>query len=468
MGYTPNLVRHEAEKIHIASLGLLEHTGVRVTSDEATTLLLDAGATRDDGDRILIPAALVEEGLEKARATSAEIQIYSRDGEPAMLLRNGDTYFGPGSDALEIRDLDSGEIRRATIADVATNVTVADAVGFDFVMTMALPQDVPHVYPTLYFEMIQHTTRPAVITATDFESLVQTYRIAEMVAGGAEQLRRRPTVVAYLEPLSPLWMSEDGATKLLFAAENEYPMLWAAGANCGATAPITIEGAVNQANAEFLSGMVVATLKNERARIVSGANCSSMDMRSSGVCYGAPEWARTVAMFAGMGEYYGLPSWGFAGGSDAVEPDFQAGMEAYEGILLALQSGSTLVHDMAYLKRGYLYDPRMLVLSQMMVERARKLLRPLQLTDEGLASVVIDDVARRRDGMDNFASHDHTFEHFREALWIPPRYWERGANHANSLPDRLTEVTKDILATHKTDPLPDAVQAEVEAYLGSL
>lgn len=468
MNYVPNLAPNEAEKIHSASLEVLKRTGVKVDHAEATALLLDAGATRDDEGRILIPPRLVEEGLEKVRATSGEIQLYTRDGDPAILLRHGDTYFGPGSDALEIRDVQSGEIRPATVADVGTNVTVADAVGFDFVMSMALPADLPHVYPAVYLEMIKHTVRPVVVASATFEALVQTYHIAEMVAGGAEQLRQKPTLVAYVEPISPLHLDEESADKLLYLAEKEYPSLCATGANCGATAPVTIEGAVNQANAEFLAGMVVSTLKNERARLVSGANSSSMDMRTSGVCYGAPEWARTVAMYAGLGRFYGLPSWGFAGGSDAVEPDFQAGMEAYEGILLALQSGSTLVHDMAYLKRGYLYDPRMLVLTRMMVDRAQKLLRPLKLTEENLAGQVIDEVSRRKDGVDNYPSHLHTFEHFREALWIPPKYFERGANHAKNLPERLTEVVQEIIVTHKPKPLSQAMLAKIEAYLDSL
>lgn len=468
MNYTPNLSLEEAKKIHLASLDVLKRTGVKIDHAEAAALLLDAGAVRDDEDRILIPPRLVEEGLEKIRPTSSEIQIYTRDGDPAMLLGNGETYFGPGSDALEIRDFSTGELRPATVADVGTNVTVADAVGFDFVMTMALPADLPHVYPTLYAEMIKHTAKPAVVTAATFEELFQTYQIAEMVAGGEAQLRQKPTLVAYVEPISPLHMDEDGTNKLLYMAEKGYPSLYAAGANCGATAPVTIEGAVNQANAEFLAGMVVATLKNERARLVSGANSSSMDMRTSGVCYGAPEWGRSVAMYAGMGQFYGLPSWGFAGGSDAVEPDFQAGMEAYESILLALQSGSSLVHDMAYLKRGYLYDPRMLVLTQMMVDRARKLLRPLELTEQNLAAQVIDEVSREKDGLDNYPSHSHTFEQFREALWIPPKYIERGINHTNSLPERLTEIVKEIIATHKAKPLSETMLAKIETYLASL
>jgi len=202
--------------------------------------------------------------------------------------------------------------------------------------------------------------------------------------------------------------------------------------------------------------------------LVSGANSSSMDMRTFAVCYGAPEWARTVAMYAGLGQFYGLPNWAFAGSSDAVEPNFQAGMEAYESILLALQSGASLVHDMGYLKRGYLYDPRMLVLTHMMVERAKKLLRPFDLTEEGLAGHVIDDVARERGSADNYPAHMHTYQHFRQALWIPPKYFERGTNLERDLPDLLTEVVKDILANHQPRLLPATTTAAIEQYLASL
>lgn len=467
MNYTPLLSPNEAARLHAASLAVLSKTGVKVDHPEARDLLLSAGAYQDSEGRILIPAHLVADALEKARHSAGHIQLYTRDGEPAILLEAGRTYFGPGSDALEIRDLHTGEIRPAVLTDVAANVTVADAVGFDFMMTMALPPD-DHVYPHVYAQLIQHTARPAVVTAADFDDMRQTYRIAEIVAGGQQELRAKPTLVAYVEPISPLHFDDEGMAKLLFMAENGYPSLFAAGANCGATAPVTMAGAVSQANAEFLGGLVVATLKNEHARMVSGANSSSMDMRTSGVCYGSPEWGRAVAIYAGMGAFYGLPSWGFAGGSDAEEPNAQAGMEAYESILLALQSHSTLVHDMGYLKRGYLYDPRMLVLTGLMVERARKLLAPIDLSSTALAADVIDDVARVHAGVDNYPSHEHTFEHFRSALWMPPAYWERGQELDASLPELLTDAVKDILATHIPTPLAADKIAAIDQYLHNL
>ena len=130
MTFMPNLTPEEAAKIHAASLEVLERTGVKVEHQEATALLLKAGATKDDEGRILIPPPMVEEALEKARASSGQIQLFTRDGQPSILLGNGESYFGPGSDALEIRDFETGELRTATLEDVAINVTIADALDF--------------------------------------------------------------------------------------------------------------------------------------------------------------------------------------------------------------------------------------------------------------------------------------------------------------------------------------------------
>ena len=138
--------------------------------------------------------------------------------KPSILLKNGQTYFGPGSDALEIRDLETGEFRTATLADVATNVTIADALGFDFMMTMALPRDIVPLYPTVYAQMIQHTSKPTVVTFASFEALIQTYHIAAMVAGSEKHLHEKPTLLGYVDPISPLYLDREGTSKLLFLA----------------------------------------------------------------------------------------------------------------------------------------------------------------------------------------------------------------------------------------------------------
>ena len=463
------LPKAKAEVVQDATLRVLEHTGVYLDHDEAEALLLEGGATKDEFGRILLPRTLVCEALE---SIDDKVQLYDRDGNRSILVKNGKTYYGPGSDALYNIDLETGLLRSSVLADVANNVRVADALsGFDFVMSMALPRDVaPHkAYPAVFAEMVKHTTKPLAVTATCLDDVKQIHHIASLVAGGEDRLREKPFFIVYVEPISPLKMDRSSTDRLLYCAEHGLPFVYASGANCGSGAPVTPVGGLVQGSAESLAGLVVARLKNARARFVYGSNTSVLDMMTSIVSYGAPEWFKTVAMYADMGKYYDLPSWGTAGCSDSFSIDAQAALEAYEGILLAAQSGTTLAHDVGYLAHGVLYDARMLVLADEMIKRARFLMKEADLSEKSLAVDVIDEVARKND---LYLAHPHTSEVFRTALWLPPSYINRRniADYAlgHNLADLLTERVNGLLSTHTPKPLPDHTLNAITAYVDSL
>jgi trimethylamine--corrinoid protein Co-methyltransferase len=458
-----------AARIHQASLQVLENTGVKLDHEEAESLYLEAGAKKDEDGRILIPGGMVGEALEKAHSA---INLFNRDGERSIQLINGNTYFGSGSDALYNIDKKSGELRHSVLSDLTENVRIVDALsGYDFVMSMALPQDIDqeNLYPIVFAEMVKNTEKPIVATLTSIEDLKRIHKIASIVSNGEKQLKEKPFFLAYLEPISPLKMDSASTDRLLYCAEHDIPFMFAAGANSGSGAPITPEGGLVQGSAESLAGLVLALLKNEKARFVFGANTSSLDMRSMIVCYGAPEWFKTVAMYADMGKYYKLPSWGTAGSSDSFFIDAQAAMEAHEGILLALQSGSTLVHDVGYLAHGELYDAGMLILTDIMINRARHLLKSADLSEKGLAVDVINEVARRDD---LYLTHDHTAANFKDVLWIPPKTIERGKiekrEQAQEMTRLLREEANRILSSHIPRELPADKMAQIDQYIDSL
>lgn len=459
----------KAERIHEATLHVLEHTGLKVEHKGAEELFLEAGAKKNGDRRILLPPKLVKESIEKARARS-RLQLFDREGNKSISLQQGKTHFGPGGDARYNIDAGTGVLHQSVLADVAQNVRIVDALpGFGFAMSMALPSDVPpeKVYPAAFAKMVANTTKPVVVTAVSLDDVKRIHKIASIVAGGKEALREKPFCVMLVDPLSPLRMDAVGVRKLLYCAEREIPVLYAAGANCGASAPVTPEGGVVQGSAECLAGLVLAMLKNERAPFIYGSSTSAMDMSSGVISYGDPIWFKTVAMYADLARHYGLSSWGTAGSGDSMTVDAQAAMEAYEGITFVLLAGASLAHDVGFLGHGELYDPRMLVLCDMMIARARHILRPVNLSDEALATDVIDEVARG-DGF--YATNPHTAEHFRAALWMPPSYLDR--KHLSEfrfadLPTLLRQEAHRILTTHRPTPLASDKATATQRFLAS-
>lgn len=236
----------KAAEIHEAACQVLEKTGVKLDNEEAEALYLESGAKKDDEGRILITRTMVEEALEKAHPA---IQLYTRDGVESIQVTNGKTYFGPGSDALYNVDRQTGEFRFSTISDITDNVKIVDALsGFDFVMSMALPQDVDpeKLYVEEFAEMVKNTDKPIVATLTGLEDIKRILQIASIASGGEEKLKAKPFFLAYLEPISPLKLDRSSTERLLFCAEKGIPIMFASGANSGSGAPITPEGGVVQ------------------------------------------------------------------------------------------------------------------------------------------------------------------------------------------------------------------------------
>ncbi len=86
------LTQTKIERIHEATMQVLEQTGVRVLLPEAAALLDGAGCEIID-NLVKIPRRLIEECLDMAPSS---ITIYDRGGRPALLLEGQNIYFGTG------------------------------------------------------------------------------------------------------------------------------------------------------------------------------------------------------------------------------------------------------------------------------------------------------------------------------------------------------------------------------------
>ncbi|MCL0078074.1 trimethylamine methyltransferase family protein [Dehalococcoidia bacterium] len=464
------LNREQALVIHAAALEILEKTGFKMEHSGALEMLSDAGCRVSDGDWVRLPAYLAEEALSSA---PRQIALYDQQGNKTMPLRDGNSFYGTGSDATFTLDMETGQRRRTVLRDAANFARLVDGLeNIAFAMSMANPEDVPveDIYVRVFAEMIRNTNKPVVFIADSGKDIARIYEIACLVAGGEAEFQRKPFILNYSEPISPLRFPANVVEKLIFCAEKKIPICFPSGTNAGGGAPVTLAGAMSLGIAENLVGLVVHQLAGKGSPFLFGPNVSVLDMKSTVVSYGCPEWSLTQAALADMrDEIYGLPIWAYAGASDAKVMDAQAGAEAMFSIVTAMLSRSNLIHDVAFLEFGSTSSLEMLTMANELIAMSRFFTTGIPVNEETLALEAIERVAGGGPGS-MFLMDDHTFEHFEQAQFLPKlldrsRYdsWEEAG--AMDLYKRCNIEAKRILAEHQVAPKSDEVLHEIERIL---
>ena len=405
----------QADRIHEVTLEILSRTGVVVQSPEALSLLGDAGAAID-GEGVKIPDHLVAKAMETAPAS---IAIHDRQGDVAMSLEEGRTYFGTGSDCPSVIDPEKGQHRESTKADVGRIARLCDGLeNIDFCMSMGIASDASQVtsYVHQFDAMVRNTGKPLIFTANGAADMQDILDLAVVVVeGGREELKARPRYILYDEPISPLYHSAEGLEKMMFAAAHGIPMIYIGSPMMGASAPVTMAGCIAQANAEALSGLVIHQLKCPGAPFIYGADASIMDMRTLSYVYGSPELQIMDIAFADLARRYRLPFFCIAGATDAKVLDAQAGVEMAISLLVSALNGCNLIHDVGYLESGLCSAEESIVLGDEVVGMVKRYLAGFEIDEDTLALDVIDRVGP----LGNFRSEAHTSKNFRRDAWYP-------------------------------------------------
>lgn len=451
--------------LHLSALEVLRRTGIRFHHEGALEMLRQAGAFVSEGNLVKFPARMVEDAIS---SVPSRVIMCDRDGEPTVFLEGSKTSFGPGSDCLNLLDPETGDHRKFTQADIINGYRLCDALpNIDFLMSIGLPADVdPRLtYDVQMAQMLEQSTKPIVFVTNDKASCQRAIDMAAAVAGGHEALREQQHILLYSEPSSPLQQSETAVDKLLLMAEYELPIVHSPGPQMGGTAPITMASGLAMSVAEILSSIVVHQLKRPGAPFIFGAGLHHMDMRATQICYGSPEFQLTKAAIAELGRWYGMPTWGYAGCSDAKVMDEQAALEAMLSVLMARFSGSNLIHDVGYMESGLTASFEMIVLTDELVAMTDHIMKGIEISDETLMLDELDTVGPGG----HFLDTEQTLKHFRD-FWYPtlldrstrPAWLSRGAT---SLGERLNAKVKTILKEHEPRPLEPGKKQRIQEIL---
>jgi trimethylamine--corrinoid protein Co-methyltransferase len=440
-------------QIQAATLDVLERTGVKITHPRALEILAGAGA-RVKGDRVKIPSFMVEAAL---RHAPPRLVLGTRTGKRTVFLERDKSFFGPSLDCVDYLDPRTHVRSRFTSDDVKVTAALCDALpNFQWCMTIGMAADVPADIAdrVIARNVMAFCEKPLVFCCKDANSVKDIYEMALLLCGGKEAFEQAPYVVQYTEPISPLVYFDPAVEKLIYCAEQRIPLINFPAPQCCGSSPATFAGAIVQASAESLSGLVLHQLVNSGAPFIYGAFTTIMDMRSTVFSYGAIEMSLMTAAMAQMAQHYRLPFFGTAGATDAKFCDAQAGAEAAWQCLAAAAAGSGLVHDCgSWLDHGSLASPEFMVLVHDIVDSVRHFMEGVEVSENTLALDLIHKVGPGG----HYLLEPHTMQNFRKVKYsdIFERMvfarWE--AEGSKRFEERLQERTLEKMK-HRPAPLP--------------
>jgi trimethylamine--corrinoid protein Co-methyltransferase len=454
--------------IHMATLEVLEKTGVLVKHDKALQLLADAGASVNyESKRAHIPQYLVEEAIQKTPKT---IKLCGRDPKNNLRVEGKRSYFGLGGSGIYLLDPDTLERRVATKQDLVDSTRLADALeNIDFLMGLIIPQDVDQSVWDRYSAdvKLKNTMKHCFTGALGEDGARDVIKMASIVAGGETELEKNPLFSFILCTVSPLTHDERNTETAMELARHKAPIIFACESICGGTAPISLAGTLVLQNAEVLSAALIAQLTNPGTPVIYGAVSSPMDMRNGSIVMGVPEVALMGSAVSQLAQYYSIPLYSMAGITDSKVPDAQAAYEkALQQVLVGL-TGGNLIHNAAgMLDKMITGSLEQMVIDNEMIGMVKRIMRGIDVNTDTLAVDIIDKVGPGG----HFLGEKHT------------RQLYRGEHDLSDLSDRLTreawesagrkdvyvrakELVKQKLDEHTVEPLDDDQVKELDTII---
>lgn len=417
---------HEVERIHHASLDILENIGIADPTDEWRDRVAAAGGTMRN-NRLCFPRGLVEDCVAMA---GRGFSVFGRDPEHDLDVSGSRVHFGGGSATVEILDVATNRFRETTLVDLYDNSRLEDALdNMHFVIRSCIARDLVEA------EHLDINTAYAIMSATSKHFITSFFHPAHLdkaVAmfdlslggdGSGDNWRRRPfaeAIVTFVVP--PLRFAEDACRVLDAAVRNDMPAILISVGQAGATAPAALAGTLVQGNAEVLAGLTAMNLLKPGHPLFMGHWPFVSDLRTGAFAGGSGEMALLAAGAVQMARFYDIPSSIASGMSSSKQPDLQAGWEkGYLATLPALAGGNMIAQTTGILADIMACSQESFLLDTDLLSGVQRTVRGIEVTEETLSVEVIADVTR---GPGHYLGHDKTLE-LMETEYVYPQLADR-------------------------------------------
>ena len=456
----------DMQRIHEASLYLLEHKGVVFKSPEALALLREHGA-RVDGEIAYIPKEFVEKCL--ARAPQS-FQVDAINPERSVTV-GGDFIIHPAGGEVFIKDVENnrrGEVTMQEFSDLQKIYQACDNVNMTGYQPIS-PEDVPQKTRGLrcLYEAMLYTDKPW-LAPMDYSSGADKSRELDLyeIVFGKEYVNSHYLTWSIVCPESPLVYSRFSCESIMEFAGRNQPVTFVSAPMSGITAPVHILGIIVQANTETLAGLCLAQCVRPGIPVLPSASLTYGNLKLATWECASPDTALMLSGAVQMyKEFYHLPARAQTGVTSSKCVDYQAGYETMQSLLLtALMDVDVTSQSVGSLENLLTVSFEKTVIDDEIIGRLRRIMKGIDVSEESLSVDVIMEIGHGKD----FLMHDSTLEHMRDGWQAEIADWNRYDQWRNlPYPDmerRANAKVQEILGNAR-QLLEPSVAKELEKYI---
>ena len=455
------LSEEEIQKIHIATIDILKEVGVRFESKWALDFFKKHDCIVDASERMVkFPEGLVEECIRKAPRvfrTKAREEKYD-------MVYNSDTVYFQDAPAMNTLDLDTFVPRTPTTQEYIDYIKILDALPTVHGLS-AYPYfgcvDIPPVMimPHLMALKCKYTSK---FHECPYSNDSEIFAIKMAYAAGSE-------ILGAISVSAPLTWFDSAVNQARRFIEAGFPVGPCSGSSFGATAPVTLAGAVAKTNAELISMLVMVQLLKPGHRALMWELDLPQNMRTGSLAFGQIGASIANAMYNQMWRYYEVPTANATVGFiNSKTPDFQSGYERAIGTVISALSGCCLVQLHGCIMGELTGHPVQAVLDDDIAGMVGRFIEGDNVNEETLAIDLIREVGPIPG---HFLGSEHTREWWPTVQYVPKtgdrtsnyKQWiDKGKKNAVKL---AIERTREIVATHTPSILDEEKSREIDKIL---
>jgi len=447
------LSKDEIELIHSASLNLLSSVGIKIDSKEARNLLEKYGAeTNSETNFVKIPEELIKQQLKKVPES---FKVYGPDASFNFEVNANSMIFATIGTPVKIYD----PSRKSGVKKTVLNDTIKQIQIVDYLENISCsnldvwPNDISYtaIHAHCIYQWAKNTKKPYGMGCIGRLASQDMINMVSLVVGGDEELIRRPRLIGYFSPTSPLHFPQIMTNGFEIFTKYKQPTIIPPEALAGTSAPVTLAGLLTQTNAEIIGGAVLSQIYNPGAPILYGTVSHITDMRSGNSAMGSIETGLITIGMAQLARYYNIPSRGPGLVTDSKLLDLQNGFERFQTLLLAAQAGINYITCAGTYEATLVEALELLVIDDELAGMVKRAIEGINVNEETIGLETIKKVATSEKPGANFLAEKHTRKYMKQELYMPI--------HKLSNRDRRTtwrkKGSKDIvqLAKEKVDQI---------------